>query len=68
MTKVDFESISDIKQELKILRLKKDISLELLESNKYEMENYMQPLSLVNKLLGPLKKMVLGYLLKKLFK
>ena len=67
-TKNDFESIAEIKRELKILRLKKDISLELLQGNKNDMENLVQPLTLLRSVLGPFKKILVAYFLKKLFK
>ncbi|AWX43192.1 hypothetical protein HME9304_00179 [Flagellimonas maritima] len=68
MNKVDYDSISDIKQELKILRLKKDISLEELKSNKDDFEEAMQPLSLINKFISPFKKIAIAYMLKKIIK
>ena len=68
MNKTDFTSIKEIKQELKILRLKKDINLEALKSNKTDFEDFMQPLTIANRILGPLKGFIFAFLLKKLFR
>ncbi|MER3376560.1 MAG: hypothetical protein RIM83_18115 [Allomuricauda sp.] len=68
MNKTDFASMKEIKQELKILRLKKDINLEALKSNKNTFEGFLQPLTVANRILGPLKGFVFAYLLKRLFR
>lgn len=68
MNSSKFQSLSDIRQELKILRLKKDISYEMIVENKTDFQEVLQPFSLVNKVLGPLKKIITIYLFKKLFK
>ena len=68
MNKTDFASMKEIKQELKILRLKKDINLEALKSNKNTFEGFFQPLTVANRILGPLKGFVFAYLLKRLFR
>ena len=48
MNKTSFTSMKEIKQGLKILRLKKDINLESLKSNKNAFESFMQPLTVTN--------------------
>ncbi|MFD2098157.1 hypothetical protein [Flagellimonas iocasae] len=68
MSKTDFTSMREIKQELKILRLKKDINLEALKSNKNEFEDFVQPLTVANRILSPLKGFIFAYLLKRLFR
>ena len=68
MNKTEFESLDDIRQELKILRLKKDISYEMIRSNQEDFQEAIQPLSLVNKVLGPFKRLIFVYLIKKIFK
>lgn len=68
MNKTDFASMKEIKQELKILRLKKDINLEALKYNKNDFEGFLQPLTLANRILGPLKGFIFAYLLKRLFR
>lgn len=62
-----YDSLARIREDLKVLRLQKDISYELLIGNKNDFEEATKPLSLVNKFLNPLKKVVLAYLLKKIF-
>lgn len=68
MSKTDFTSMREIKQELKILRLKKDINLEALKSNKNQFEDFVQPLTVANRILSPLKGFIFAYLLKRLFR
>lgn len=64
----EYTTIREIKQDLKVLRLKKEISYELLHANKEDFQDTLQPLTLVNKVLGPFKKIIVVYLLKKVFK
>lgn len=68
MNSSKFQSLNDIRKELKILRLKKDISYEMIKENKEDLQEVMEPLNLVNKILGPLKKIIIVYLFKKVFK
>ncbi len=68
MSKTDFASIKEIKKELKILRLKKDINLETLKSNKADFEDFFQPLTVANRIFSPVKGFVFAYLLKRLFR
>ena len=68
MNKTDFASMEEIKQELKILRLKKDINLEALKSNKNDFEHFLRPLTVVNQILGPLKGFLFAYFLKRIFR
>lgn len=63
-----YDSLAKIREDLKVLRLQKEISYELLINNKNDFEEATKPLSLVNKLLNPLKKLALAYLLKKIIK
>jgi hypothetical protein len=63
-----YESLAEIKQDLKILKLKRDISKELLYENKEGFENYFAPASLMHKILSPVKKLGIAYLIKKIFK
>lgn len=67
MNKNQYNSIAEIKQDLKILRLKRDISYELLHENKEDFEELLTPMTLLNKFLGPVKKIGIAYLLKKIF-
>lgn len=64
----EYTSISEIKQDLKILKLRKEISYELLNGNKEDIQDTMQPLTLLNKIVGPFKKIIIAYLIKKVFK
>ncbi|WP_036385743.1 hypothetical protein [Muricauda sp. MAR_2010_75] len=68
MNKTDFESMKEIKQELKILRLKKDINLEALKSNKNAIEHFFEPLTVANRILSPIKGFLFAYILKRLFR
>ena len=68
MNKTDYTSMAEIKKELRVLRLKKDINLETLKSNKNDFEDFMQPLTVANRILNPLKGFVFAYLLKRLFR
>ncbi|NJB37707.1 MULTISPECIES: hypothetical protein [Flavobacteriaceae] len=68
MSKTDFNSLAEIQQELKILRLRKEINVELLKSSKDDIEHYFQPMTLAHKIISPVKKIVIAYLLKKVFK
>ncbi|MBS9464306.1 hypothetical protein KIM67_17920 [Flagellimonas sp. 389] len=68
MTNNEFISLNDIRQELKILRLKKEISYEMIRSNKENFHEAVQPLNLVSKVIGPFKKIIVAYLFKKIFK
>ncbi len=68
MSKTDFNSLAEIQHELKILRLKKEINVELLKSNKEDFEHFFQPMTLAHKVISPVKKIVIAYLLKKVFK
>ncbi|WP_366518839.1 DUF6327 family protein [uncultured Winogradskyella sp.] len=67
MNKATYSSINEIKQDLKILKLKRDISYELLHQNKEDFEELMTPMTLLNKFLSPVKKIGIAYLLKKIF-
>jgi hypothetical protein len=60
--------MEEIKQELKILRLKKDINLESLKSNKNAIEDFFEPLTVANRILSPVKGFLFAYLLKRLFR
>lgn len=62
-----YQSLATIREDLKVLKLKKEISYELLKGNKDSFEEATKPLSLVNKLLNPFKKVMIAYLLKKVF-
>ncbi|MFC4219762.1 hypothetical protein [Flagellimonas marina] len=68
MSRTDFASMEEIKQELKILRLKKDINLESLKSNKNAIEDFFEPLTVANRILSPVKGFLFAYLLKRLFR
>ncbi|MEW2922515.1 hypothetical protein AB1A65_13650 [Muricauda sp. ANG21] len=68
MSRTDFASMEEIKQELKILRLKKDINLESLKSNKNAIEDFFEPLTVANRILSPIKGFLFAYLLKRLFR
>ncbi|GMN04681.1 hypothetical protein MTsPCn5_00690 [Croceitalea sp. MTPC5] len=63
-----YASITEIKKDLRILKLKKDISYELLSGNKEAIQETMQPLNLLNKVVSPFKKVIVAYLIKKVFR
>ena len=65
MNNTNYESLEQIRQDLKVLRLKKEINLEMLKSSRKDFEDMMQPLNLANRILGPVKKIFIAYLLKK---
>lgn len=67
-TNKSYESLLAIKQDLKILKLKRDISKELLYENKEGFEDFFAPMNLLHKFLGPIKKLGIAYVLKKIFK
>lgn len=63
-----YDSLAQIRQDLKVLKLQREISYELLIGNKNDIEEATKPLSIINKFLSPLKKVVLAYILKRVFK
>ncbi len=68
MSKKQYSSLLEIKQDLKIHKLKRDITFELLNGNKTDFEKHLAPMKIFQKFLSPAKKILVSLLVKKVFK
>ena len=63
-----YRTMQEIRDELKILKLRRDISLAELESSKMEMEESLRPLKILAYAVNILKRYGTLFLLRKLLK
>lgn len=63
-----YRTLEEVREDLKILKLKRDISLAELENYKLEMEESLRPLKIVAYIANTLKSYGVFYLIRKLLK
>lgn len=64
----NYNSMEEVRQDLKILRLKRDISLAELESKKIEVEESFAMSNILSTVVEGVKKYGVFFLIKKLFR
>lgn len=63
-----YRSMKEVKEDLKILKLRRDINLVELHTSKLEMEDRIRPLKTLVYIAGTLKKYGAFFLIRKLLK
>lgn len=63
-----FTTMKEVKEELRVLRLQRDIDMAQLENKKLQMENGLTTYNVVTTLFDALKKYGVYFLIKKIFK